>query len=65
MHIPDKKCRNLNLKLLECMHLGYAENSCVFLCLHHPTGRVLESRDVVFNKGDSNGPTQVAINIST
>ena len=64
VHVPDEKRHKLDAKSLECIHLGYAENKKAFVCLHSPTGRILESRDVVFEEGDSNGPTHVNIDVT-
>jgi hypothetical protein len=64
VHVPDEKRCKLDAKSLECIYLGYAENKKAFVCLHRPSSRILESRDVVFEEGDSNGPTCVNINVN-
>ena len=64
MHIPDEKRRKLDAKSLECIRIGYAEGKKAFVCLHRPTGRIFESRDVVFDEKDENGPTRVSIDVN-
>ena len=64
MHVPDEKCRKLDAKSLECVHIGYVDNKKAFRCLHRSTGHIFESRDVVFNKKDENGPTRISIDVS-
>ena len=57
--------KKLDMKLLKCTHIGYADNKKAFVCLHHPTDWIFESKDVVFNEKDENSPTCVSINVST
>ena len=64
VHVPDEKRCKLDAKSLECVHIGYADNKKAFLCLHRSTGRIFESRDVVFSEKDENGPTRISINVS-
>ncbi|KAG2737228.1 hypothetical protein P692DRAFT_20762274, partial [Suillus brevipes Sb2] len=35
-----------------------------YVCLHRTTGRIVESRDIVFDEGDPQGPSRVKIDTS-
>ncbi len=62
VHIPKKKCTKFNAKSLECVLLGYCEHKRTYRLLHKPTGRIIKSRDVVFDEGNLDGvPTQIVI----
>lgn len=62
VHIPKKKCTKFNAKLLECVLLGYCEHKRAYRLLHKPTGRIIKSRDVVFDEGNLDGvPTQIVV----
>ncbi|KAJ8463408.1 hypothetical protein ONZ51_g10276 [Trametes cubensis] len=64
VHIPEKKCTKFDPKSLECVLLGYCEHKRAYRPLHRPTGRIVESRDVVFDEGEQEGvPTRIVINI--
>jgi len=62
VHVPDEKWRKLDAKSVECIILGFAENQKAYVCVHRPSGRILESRDVVFDEGSTNAPSHVKIN---
>jgi transposase InsO family protein len=64
VHIPDEKRQKLSVKSLECVNLGYAEHRKAYVCLHRATGRIVESRDIVFDEGDPQGPSRVKIDTS-
>ncbi|KIM63513.1 hypothetical protein SCLCIDRAFT_1214160, partial [Scleroderma citrinum Foug A] len=59
-----EKRRKLDAKLLECIFLGFAKNCKAYVCVHCPNGQIFESRDVVFNEGDPDGPSHVRIDES-
>ena len=43
VHVPDKKWQKLDTKSVECIFLGFAENRKAYVCVHHPSSRILES----------------------
>ncbi|THG98316.1 hypothetical protein EW026_g3859 [Hermanssonia centrifuga] len=59
VHIPDEKRNKLDAKSLECTHLGYAENRKAYRLVHRPSGKIIESCDVVFHEGSA--PSRVLI----
>lgn len=61
VHIPEEKRQKLGVKSLECVNLGYAEHRRAYVCLDRKTGRIVESRDIVFDEGDPQGPSRVKI----
>jgi len=63
VHVPDKRQQKLDLKSIECIHLGYVEHRKAYVCLHRSSGQIIESRDVVFEEGDDGGPSHVKIGI--
>ncbi|CDO75139.1 hypothetical protein BN946_scf184772.g6 [Trametes cinnabarina] len=64
VHIPAKKRSKFDAKSLECVLLGYCKHKRAYRLLHRPSGRILESRDVVFDEGDPNGvPTRIVVNV--
>jgi hypothetical protein len=63
VHVPDERRRKLDAKSMECIHLGYAEHRKAFVCLQRSSGRVIESRDVVFDENDDGGPSRVNIQV--
>ena len=63
VHIPAKKRAKFDAKSLECVLLGYCEHKRAYRLLHRPTGRIVESRDVVFDEGNPNSvPTRIVVN---
>jgi len=61
VHVPDEKWRKLDAKSVECIFLGFAENQKAYVCVHHPSGHILESRDIVFDEGSANAPSHIKI----
>ena len=61
IHVPDKKWCKLDTKSVKCVFLGFAENWKAYICIHHPSGCIFESRDVVFDEGSTNAPSCVKI----
>ena len=61
VHVPDKKRRKLDAKSIKCTFLGFAENRKAYVCMHHASGRIFESRDVVFDEGCANAPSRIKI----
>ena len=57
VHVPDEKRRKLDPKSLDCVYLGYADHRKAHRCLYVPTGRIIESRDVVFEE-DNDAPAE-------
>jgi hypothetical protein len=51
VHIPDKMRGKLSAKSLVCTFVGYAWQRKAYRLVHRPTGRYLESRDVIFDEG--------------
>ncbi|KIK15365.1 hypothetical protein PISMIDRAFT_115244, partial [Pisolithus microcarpus 441] len=51
VHVPEEKHQKLDVKSLECTHLGFVENHKAYICLHQASERILKSQDVVFNEG--------------
>jgi Reverse transcriptase (RNA-dependent DNA polymerase) len=51
VHIPDKLRSKLGAKSLICTFLSYAQHCKVYCLVHHPSGRFLESCNVVFDEG--------------
>ena len=57
-----KQRKKLNAKSLECVLLGFGDHKKAYRLLHRPTGRILESHDVVFDEGDPDTvPTRIVI----
>ncbi|TFY61846.1 hypothetical protein EVG20_g6900 [Dentipellis fragilis] len=50
VHIPKSRRRKLDVKSLECTFIGYAQNCKAYQLVHRPSGRIIESRDVVFDE---------------
>ena len=46
---------------LECIYLGYSEHKKAFVLLHHSSGRIIESKDMHFDKSKSIEPNRVKI----
>ena len=61
VHVPDEKQRKLDAKSIKCTFLGFAENCKVYVCVHHLSGHVFKSQDVVFDEGSANAPTCMKI----
>ena len=61
MHVPDEKRHKLQAKTIEGVNLGFAENKRAYVVLHRPTGRIFESRDIVFDEGLGTELTRVQI----
>jgi hypothetical protein len=55
VHIPDKLRSKLGAKSLICTFIGYAQQRKAYHLVHCPTGRFLESCDIIF---DEWGPEQ-------
>jgi hypothetical protein len=53
VHVPDKSRDKLGSKSLVCSFLGFAPQRRAFRVVHRPSGRFLESRDVIFDEGGS------------
>src|SRR6267142_4927793 len=51
VHVPDKLHSKLGSKSLICMFLRFAIQHKAYHLIHHPTGHLLESCDVIFDKG--------------
>ena len=51
VHVPDKKCRKLDAKSLECVFIGFTPSKSGYRFLHHNTGRILNPCDVFFDEG--------------
>ena len=49
--IPKAQRRKLDAKSLECSLIGYLPNRRAYRLVHRPSGRIVESRNVVFNEG--------------
>ena len=64
VHIPDQKWRKLNTKSIKCIFLGFAENQKAYVCMHHPSSCILETQDVVFDKGSANALSRMKIDDS-
>ncbi len=63
VHIPDKRRKKFDVKSLECVLLGYSKHKRAYRLLHRPTGKIIESRDIVFDEGDPEGvPTRIVVN---
>ena len=60
-HVPKEKCQKLDKKTMECIHLGYSEHKKAYLLVHRSSGRIVESRDIHFDKGELAEPTRVRI----
>jgi len=54
VHIPDKMRGKLSAKSLVCTFIGYTRQRKAYCLVHPPSGRFLESRDVIFDKGGTN-----------
>ncbi|KAG8741455.1 hypothetical protein FRC10_002859 [Ceratobasidium sp. 414] len=52
--VPDDKHTKLEVRLLECRYLGFAPNRKAHVLAERATGRILTSRDVVFDEGLQN-----------
>jgi hypothetical protein len=52
-HIPKEKRCKLDVKMLECIYIGYADNRKAYRLYHKPSRWVFESCDVTFNEGTS------------
>ncbi|TFY83815.1 hypothetical protein EWM64_g181 [Hericium alpestre] len=50
IHIPDSRCRKLDPKSLICTFIGYAKHRKAYHLMHHPTGHIIESQDVIFKE---------------
>lgn len=63
VHVPDERRQKLDAKSFECIHLGYAEHRKAYVCLQRSSGRVIESRDIVFVEGDDEESSRVKISV--
>lgn len=45
--------------------LGYSENKSAYICVHRASGRIVESRDVVFDEGTGKKLDRVEIDVVT
>ena len=61
VHVPDEKCRKLNLKSFEGVFLGYAEHRKSYVVLDKQSKRIYESRDVGFDEGLDSSTDRVVI----
>jgi len=61
VHVPDEKHCKLDAKSVECTFLGFAESRKAYVCVHCASGRIFESRDVVFDEGCANAPSRIKI----
>lgn len=57
----DERRQRFDPKSIECIHLGYAEHRKAYVCLQRSSGRIVESRDVVFDEGINGGSSRVKI----
>ena len=63
VHIPEKRRSKFDAKSVECMLIGFSEHKRAYRLLHRPTGRILESRNVVFDEGNPDSvPTRIIVN---
>ena len=60
-HIPKEKRQKLDVKTLQCIYIGYAENRKAYRLYHKPTRRVFESRNVTFDEGAGIVPSRITI----
>jgi hypothetical protein len=51
VHIPKEKRQKLDIKTMECIYIGHAENRKAYQLYHTPSRRIFQSRDVTFNEG--------------
>ncbi|CCO30980.1 Retrovirus-related Pol polyprotein from transposon TNT 1-94 Includes: RecName: Full=Protease [Rhizoctonia solani AG-1 IB] len=49
--IPENKRSKLQARSIECRYLGYAPNRKAHILVDHATGKIITSRDVVFDEG--------------
>jgi len=63
VHVPDEQRKKLNVKSLECVHLGYAEHRKAYVCLQRSSGRVVESRDIMFDELNDGQLTHINIRV--
>jgi len=54
IHIPDKMHSKLSAKSPVCTFTRYAWQCKAYRLVHHPSGRFLKSRDIIFNEGGTN-----------
>ena len=52
--VPDKLRTKLQARSLECIYLGFALNRKAHILANRVTGRILTSRDVIFDEGAGN-----------
>jgi hypothetical protein len=64
-HIPKEKRCKLDVKTLECIYIGYADNRKAYRLYHKPSRRVFESRDVTFDEGTNIEPSRITIETGT
>ncbi|KAJ3531725.1 hypothetical protein NM688_g7534 [Phlebia brevispora] len=64
VHIPDEKRKKLDPKTLECTFISYVENKRAYRLVQRSSGRIIESRDVVFQEGSGNTPARVSIEVA-
>src|SRR4051812_40824119 len=64
-HVPETKRHKLQVKIFECVHLGFTKNRHTCVLLHQPTGHIIESRNVTFDEGLTVTPSQVEIIIES
>lgn len=65
VHVPDEKRKKLDPKTLECTFLGYVEDKRAYRLVQLPTGRIVESRDVVFSEGPGTVPARITIEVDS
>ncbi|KAJ2967440.1 hypothetical protein NUW54_g13505 [Trametes sanguinea] len=64
VHIPDEKRQKLDPKSLECVLVGWSASKRAYRLLHRSSGRIYESRDVVFDEGQPDElPHRVTVNV--
>ncbi|THH12525.1 hypothetical protein EW146_g7606 [Bondarzewia mesenterica] len=49
--VPKAQRRKLDAKSLKCTLIGYIPNRKAYRLVHRPSGRIIESRNVVFDEG--------------
>jgi hypothetical protein len=64
-HIPKEKQQKLDIKMMECIYIGHAENCKAYRLYHMPSQRIFESRDVTFNEGIGIVLSQITIEMGS
>jgi hypothetical protein len=62
-HIPAKHRVKFDDRAIECVYVGYVANKRSYLLFQRSTGKLIESRDVKFDKGTGE-PQRIVVEIS-